>query len=263
MTAPLLVVSRGRVAPISRLVCLPYAGGGATAYRPWRRWLPDEVELVIVAPPGREARVRERPFLSIVDYAAAVAAALDELPPLPTDLFGHSMGAMVAFQLASGAAVPPVLRTVVLSGAVPPDSLRTHVRPFPAGKADGIAELRRLGGTPQAVLDNDELLEHACECIAGDVALLLGYADEADHRPCDASVVVMAAVDDEVAPWQAMTGWEAFTGRPGVDLRYHGGHFFPWAATTFPADLVGLLMPDRGPAEAVVRPSDLTTREPR
>src|SRR5215213_1931004 len=83
-----------------RLFCFPYAGGGAAIYRLWPQNLPSEVEVCGAHLPGRGTRLREQPFTgldALVDAAAeAIAPSLDK----PFALFGHSMGAMISFELA-------------------------------------------------------------------------------------------------------------------------------------------------------------------
>ena len=83
-----------------RLFCFPYAGVGASCYRAWPALLPAEVELCAVQPPGREGRLREPAFRSIHELAEAAAAALEPYFDRPYAFFGHSMGALVAFELA-------------------------------------------------------------------------------------------------------------------------------------------------------------------
>src|SRR5947207_2161455 len=86
--------------PRLRLVCFPHAGAGATAYRSWPDLLPPDVELLSVCYPGRQDRFAE-PFAPSVDaLAAGVADALVPLTGGPFALFGHSMGAMVAYEVA-------------------------------------------------------------------------------------------------------------------------------------------------------------------
>src|SRR5690606_16287675 len=83
-----------------RLFCLPHAGVGASAYRTWHTGLGPEVEVCAVQPPGRESRFREPPYRRLVDLADAVADAIAPETDRPYALFGHSMGAWVAFEVA-------------------------------------------------------------------------------------------------------------------------------------------------------------------
>src|SRR4051794_27130121 len=84
-----------------RLFCFPYAGGGALAYQAWPRLLPDEIEVVAVQLPGREARFREPPMTDLSTLVEALVAAMYPYETLrPFAFFGHSLGALIAFVLA-------------------------------------------------------------------------------------------------------------------------------------------------------------------
>ncbi|MEO1085908.1 MAG: alpha/beta fold hydrolase, partial [Acidobacteriota bacterium] len=106
----------------ARLVCFPYAGGGTSVYRRWPAAMAPEVEILAVRPPGRENRTRERPHRQIGPLVEEVVDALTRLDDArPTALFGHSLGASVAFEVAHALAergAPPAL--VALSGRRPP-----------------------------------------------------------------------------------------------------------------------------------------------
>ena len=95
-----LALRRRRPGAALRLCCLPYAGGGASAYRHWHELLPPWIEVCPVQPPGRENRIRERPYTSASELVAACDAALSSLTELPFALFGHSMGATLACEWA-------------------------------------------------------------------------------------------------------------------------------------------------------------------
>src|SRR5690349_1857727 len=82
-----------------RLFCFPYAGGGASTYRSWPAYLRDEIEMVAVQLPGREERLREPAFDSASELCLQLASVLAPYLDRPFALFGHSMGALVAFEL--------------------------------------------------------------------------------------------------------------------------------------------------------------------
>lgn len=228
----------GSSSPVARIVCIPYAGGGPSAYRAWRPWLPREVELVLVAPPGREARIMEPSFLDIGEYAAAICDEMRQLDPLPTHLFGHSMGGIVAYRVG----LEPVesrcpLRSIIVSGAVAPSLVSEYVRPFPEDRSDAIRELARIGGTPPAVLENQELLDVACDIIGADVRLLRSLVVPANPVLSD-PLVVLAADDDEVAPLHATEAWDRMADVALTRRTYTGGHFFPWTSKSFQDELI-------------------------
>src|SRR5918912_669489 len=83
-----------------RLICLPPAGGGASRYRDWAALLPEDIEVVPVQLPGREGRFTEDPFTSMEQLTGPLLDGLASYLTRPFALFGHSMGAFIAFELA-------------------------------------------------------------------------------------------------------------------------------------------------------------------
>ncbi|MFC5946639.1 thioesterase II family protein, partial [Micromonospora harpali] len=92
--------ARRRTAPALRLFCLPYAGGNASAYTQWPDAFPDDVEVCAVELPGRQTRWRDDAFTRVEPLVEALASALAGELGVPYALFGHSMGSLVAFELA-------------------------------------------------------------------------------------------------------------------------------------------------------------------
>src|SRR5512145_3388424 len=83
-----------------RLFCFPYAGGGSSAFRTWQAYLPPHVELCAVQLPGHETRLREPLFTSLPPLVDAFAQVLTHYSDRPFAFFGHSMGAIICFELA-------------------------------------------------------------------------------------------------------------------------------------------------------------------
>ena len=102
-----------------RLFCLPFAGGGASVYRPWAAGLPLTVELCAVQPPGRETRFREPAYTRLAPMVTDLADVLEPLLDLPAAFYGHSMGALTAFELCRAAALPKSADTVAFDRGWP------------------------------------------------------------------------------------------------------------------------------------------------
>ncbi|RNL83023.1 thioesterase II family protein [Halostreptopolyspora alba] len=209
-----------------RLFCFPHGGGGASGFRDWAETLPATVECLAVQYPGREDRTGDPPASDLAELAASVAAEVAPLTDRPYALFGHSMGATVAHELAHalrdrGCDEPLLL---LVSGREAPHDENggdVHLR-----DDDGLArELYRLGGTAAELLDDPELR-----------AMLLGYVREdyrlvetfrpATRAPLTCPVnVLLGAEDPDLDPARA-SRWSATTlGR--TDLRvFPGGHFY-------------------------------------
>ena len=218
----------GPGAPQRRLICLPFAGGGAATYRPWSRFLPDDVEIVSVQLPGRELARNGRPLDSIDAMAGAAHATVRSATDVPYALFGHSMGALVAFELASAlehdGCRPP--EALFVSGRRPPDEtdVATPVHALP--DAEFLDELqRRYGGVPDAVRSEPELLALLLPGLRADVRALETYRIADDTR-ISCPVHVYGGRDDTRPRPDQLEGWSRRTEQPVRVRLFAGGHFF-------------------------------------
>lgn len=212
-----------------RLICFPFAGGGASAFFGWSSLLPPEIELCAVQLPGREHR-RHEPL--IVEMDRLVAAAADELALLlagrPFAFYGHSLGAIVAFELA---------RTLRRRGLPAPRALVVGACPAPqlsrAGRqrlhtlADDalIDRLRRFEGTPEAILQSAELMALFLPVLRADFALFETYTCRPEP-PLDCRIEALAGSDDREAPRGEMEPWRDQTACGFNLATIPGGHFF-------------------------------------
>lgn len=210
-----------------RLVCFPHAGGSASWFRQWPTHLPDAVELHAVQYPGREDRFGEGCLTDMDTLADAAADALCPLLDRPVALFGHSMGAAVAFEVAArlatrGRGLPMHLFASARHAPHDPSPVTdVHLR----DDAGVVAELHRLGGTVSPLLDDADLLPLVLPAVRADHQLIETYRG-APGRVLDCPVTVLLGSDDtEVTPEQAR-GWYASTrGTVGIE-EFAGGHFY-------------------------------------
>ncbi|WP_399088103.1 thioesterase II family protein [Streptomyces sp. BBFR2] len=237
-----------------RLVCLPCAGGGAAAFRGWPAALPDDVEVVAVRLPGRENRTAQAPYDRWPPLVAALGAALAEEVAPPYALFGHSLGAMLAYELTVTPGPAPLPERLILAGCRAPDVplLVPAVHDLPdAAFAEG---LRRMAGTPEEVLRNPALLALLTPMLRADLRLAETWPP-AGARPLPLAPTLFGAADDPMAPPSAVAGWRRHA-PPGV--RAHqlpGGHFFPQEhAARFLRLLAGELRPRHGRGTAPCAP---------
>ncbi|MFT4081603.1 MAG: alpha/beta fold hydrolase [Nocardioides sp.] len=218
----------GRV-PVPRpgapqLLCLPYAGGNSRIFAGWPRALP-RYEVVVAALPGRDRRFGESPPDRMTRLVPQLAAGVGTMLDRPYAVFGHSMGALVAFELARwsrhrGSPEPSLL---LLSGCTPP-ALRVPSAPD-ADVKSLLRRLKQLGGTPAEALADPELLHVLLPVLKADFALVDTYA-AASEPPLSIPLTAIAGTGDPDAHPEAMRGWaEETTGT--FELRtVPGGHFF-------------------------------------
>lgn len=208
-----------------RLLCLPYAGGSPAMYQRWGRALEDLAEVVPVCLPGRAHRFDEPCIEDMDQLADEIAAAARVLLDRPLALFGYSLGALVALEVtrrlcARGA--PPFLLIVAACPAPCLVSPREGSRGL--SDAEFLAMLRDLKGTPDAILDNQEMVQVLMPMLRADFAL----ADEYRYRPAPriaTRVVTIAGRGDPIAPPDSMAGW----GREADRVRHlvvDGDHLF-------------------------------------
>jgi len=217
--------SRGRL----RLFCLPYAGGGASLFYPWSKQLPPEIEVCPVQLPGRETRISEQAFSEIDALLDPLVHILLPYLSRPYAFFGHSMGALISFELVrtlrSNALARPPLRLIV-SGRRAPQLPDSNPPTYHLPEADFIAELRRLKGTPEAVLQDPELLHLLLPLLRADFALCETYS-YTPESPLTCPISAIGGLqDNEVSP-EHIAAWSKQTTNATFKLRFFAGdHFF-------------------------------------
>ena len=209
-----------------RLVCFPHAGGSASFFRTWSDELPGTVELRAVQYPGREDRINDRPIRQMSVMVDLVSEALAPLADRPLMLFGHSLGAAIAYEVAQRFRAPggPAITRLLVSGRPPPHRQRPadlHRRSDEAL----IAELCRLNPASQVLLTDSGLRELVLPTVRADYQL-----DETYHPrprpPLSCPLTALAGQADPEASLEEMRGWADLTGA-GFDLRvFPGDHFY-------------------------------------
>jgi medium-chain acyl-[acyl-carrier-protein] hydrolase len=210
-----------------RLFCFPYAGGGASSFRSWQPLLPEQIELCAMRLPGRDGRVAVPAFQRMAPLVAHLVNALRSRLDLPFALFGHSMGALVAFEVARQLRRErlPAPCHLFVSGfrapQLPDDGQSIHELP------DGPFrdELRRLGGTPPAILDDAELMELVLPNLRADFAVCETYA-YTPEAPLDCPVTAFGGRDDVEVSRADLAAWRAQTRGAFKIRQFAGDHFF-------------------------------------
>ncbi len=219
--------SKGGASPRFRLFCFPFAGGGAAFYRTWPNELPEGIEVLAVRPPGRETRLREQPHTRMTTLVEAVAEALRPRLDLPFAFFGHSMGGLLAYELAChlrGLGLPQPVHLFV-SGYRAPHRPAHHPPVHQAGTPAILNRMRSLNGTPAAFFENEELVQMMIPGIRADFSVLETYV----FRPAEAldrPISAFGGYQDSEASEADIAAWQSYSSHSFTKRMLPGGHFF-------------------------------------
>lgn len=222
---PWLHAPRPRPDAALRLYCLPYAGAGASAFREWPRALGElgPYEVVAVQYPGRENRLREDPYIDLDAMADAVTASIEG----PYAVFGHSIGARLAFELCRRLRERPVPApsALLVSGCPAPQNPPAAVRDSDLPDEEFLARVAGMGGLPGEVVSDPELRALVLPVLRSDFARVDDYRYEpGPPLPCPLTAYVGDA-DPEADPVTA-AGWREQTAADFALRVLPGDHFF-------------------------------------
>lgn len=214
-------------APALRLFCFPYAGGSAEIYRNWQQWFPQEIDLCLVHLPGRGKRMGEKAFTQAIPLVHAIADHISREINIPYALYGHSMGALISFELGwelfrrhgSGP------QHLLVSGRSAPQWPRTQPRTFHLPYDEFLVELERLNGTPREVLANPELMKLFLGVLRADFETVETY----EYLPKDRlawPITVYAGMDDQHVSVESCQAWREQTTSACKIRMLPGDHFF-------------------------------------
>lgn len=223
---PWIIRRRPRPRAALRLICFPYAGAGASVFRTWPDALPGDVELLAIELPGRESRFKEPPFDRLTSLVVALTDAVGPELQAPFAVFGHSFGALVGFSFARE------LRRRSLAGPVHlfasgrrapqlPDLSPMHELPDP----EFLAGLRRLGGIPEAVFHDPEIMAVFLPILRADFTA--NETARTPHEPPLACPIsALGGLTDDRATADELDAWRVQTAAAFEREIFAGGHFF-------------------------------------
>jgi medium-chain acyl-[acyl-carrier-protein] hydrolase len=214
-----------------RVFCFPFAGGAASTFNTWAKELPPDVraqsEFCAIQLPGRESNMRASPFDGLAPMIDALVPAIERHSQIPFVFLGHSMGALVSFELARmmrRRGMPCPTHMVVSAHRAPqlPDRLPPiHELPDP----EFVAKLRDFGGTPEAVLKSPELMELLLPVLRADFAVCEGYVHTSEE-PLGCPITAFGGNADVQVGREELAGWHAQTSNSFSMHMFPGAHFF-------------------------------------
>jgi len=210
-----------------RLFCFPYGGGGASVFRGWQEALPPDVDVCPIQLPGREGRIRESCF---TDVRALVACMAPEIVPFldrSFAFFGHSMGALISFELC---------RYLRAAYSIAPQGLFVSAYPAPRVRdsenawydlpePEFLERMKRLGGTPGEVLDHPELMQLMLPLLRADVEMVQTYV-YSDAPLLSVPITAFAGLNDPEVPLSDVERWREETTSRFALHTIPGDHFF-------------------------------------
>ncbi|MEM1391722.1 MAG: thioesterase II family protein [Cyanobacteria bacterium P01_H01_bin.150] len=210
-----------------RLFCFPYAGGSSTIFRPWLNQLPNNIEICPIELPGRGSKMQQAPFNRLEPIIKSLLLQIQPYLDKPFAFFGHSMGGLLSFELT---------RLLYKEYKINPVHLFVSARPAPQiidskppihnlPESDFIDKLREYNGTPNAVLDNQELMALFLPILRADFALLETYTYH-DAPPLECPISVFGGLEDDKVPIEELEPWRIQTNNNFSLEMLSGGHFF-------------------------------------
>jgi medium-chain acyl-[acyl-carrier-protein] hydrolase len=211
-----------------RVVCLPHAGGSPTAFRPWAELLPPDFELLAVRLAGRGSRVDEPLATRVADIVEPLALALEPLlDSSRVVVFGHSLGALLAFELVHelGRRQLRAPELLVVSGRTAPGTGRT-LRLHELPDRQLIREVQRIyGGIPREILVEPDMLARMLPVLRADLAVNETHRIS-EPAPIDPAILALGGAEDPHVTPTELQMWRSRTRGRFESAQFPGGHFY-------------------------------------
>lgn len=210
-----------------RLFCFPYAGGNSSIFKAWSKLLFDAVDICPINLPGRGIRFHEKPFERLTPLVHELASAMATQLDLPFAFFGHSLGGLIAFELAQTLRARGLDSPLCLfvSGCRAPRLGLSGNTLHDAPEDELLAELERLGGTPGEALHNRELMSLMLPTLRADFSLWETYHC-AHRQPLECPIVAFGGLRDHGTGREQLEPWREETSGPFSLHLFPGDHFF-------------------------------------
>lgn len=218
----------GTVPAPLRLWCLPFAGGGAASWHPWAPRLAGTAEIVAVRLPGRENRLHEKPYHDAARLVEAIAAVIAPYAHEPYVLCGHSLGGLLAFEVARRlrAQFLPLPRGLIVSGVRAAHLPRREPDLRHLGDDAFVSQVdTRYGGIPPAIREDREFLALMLPTLRADITVYETY-QYLPGEPLPTPVLALGGEADATTTRDELLAWQQHSSGPFESAFFPGGHFY-------------------------------------
>ncbi|KZN44561.1 thioesterase II family protein [Pseudoalteromonas luteoviolacea] len=214
-----------------RLICFPYAGGGARMFLPWQTELGESIEVLAYKLAGRESRLRAALY---ADWSTLLDELIDAIGMLDQDygecpyvIFGHSFGARIAFELTRKleALQKPLPLQLFLSACRAPSEPCILPYMYNLDSSAFYARVAKMGGTPAHILEDKRLMRMLEPILRSDMALSELWPDS-ERTPVNVKITALSGVHDKIDPPLVMQAWQNYTHNNFELICFEGEHFF-------------------------------------
>jgi malonyl CoA-acyl carrier protein transacylase len=210
-----------------RLFCFHYLGGGASAFRKWSDSFPSEIQICPIQLPGRENRINEQPFQRIESLVEMLAQVLYPYMDRPFAFYGHSMGALISFELARQLRRQHGLIPVHLFAAAyyAPHAISPFQKISDIEKSELISSLPRLIDAPESLLKKTEFIEALLPTVKADLQIV-GKHVYSDEEPLDCPISAFGGLQDKEVSYDDLSRWSEHTQSKFNSQMFPGKHLF-------------------------------------
>jgi medium-chain acyl-[acyl-carrier-protein] hydrolase len=221
-----IITAFGRKVSENAVVCVGHAGSGAAPFSAWIDPLSEVATVLAFRMPGRENRGLEPPLSDVMLMADELVSALQHIECKNIAFFGHSSGAIIAYESAYQVMLRGVknLRALVVSSQSAPGSPTGMSVQVPKQFSEVTEYLRLMGGTSEAILENTEFLKLITPVVVSDLSAVASYLPPPSRPPLDVPILAIKGADDLVK--HDLESWQRFSQKRIQVKIVEGGHFY-------------------------------------
>ncbi len=211
------------------IICLPYGGGSYYVFQNWKNSFKNPPNIYAVEYPGRNSRQNDPFLFTCREVAEEAYSELDTiLSRYETTLFGHSLGGVVAYEIAKliSHKQPSLLAGLIISGTNPPHK-RRKLTPISDLSDDAFIEkIREYGGISNVILQDKEFLTFITPVLRADFKLVETYYDDSYYQSLQVDIQTLAGAEDHSVSPDTVAAWRDCTAGTSCHTTFPGNHFF-------------------------------------